>query len=228
LRQALGERLELPAIPGELARQIALLKSGLGDAGGKPPRDRMREAVAEFWRSGTCANVSMARLSCFGVIERFWPDRPALIEDSEAFLKLLRAVDGFSTEPRSFRRCYRGLLHCYFTFDPKFEAASPTVVANCRRLREFLDARIEAIAVKGYEPEWATTLREHRNLLTTEPVRRYAAAALKGDMEEFSQVRRAVEIADTSWVVRELLLAQVQWATELRIPAIVNSVSTRT
>lgn len=215
LRQAFGSPFELPVVPGELSRQISLLERSLGGGGGGgPPRDRMREAVAAFWESGRCGTVAVARLVCFGAIERFWPARPALIEDAQAFLKLLRDLDDFASAPRALRRCYRGLVHCYFAYDPEAEDVPQSAVSNWRKLREYLDARLEAIRVLGFEPEWTVALREHRNLVTEEPVSRYAESALRGDMVAFSRVCQAVEIADTSWVVRRLVLAQVEWATE--------------
>jgi hypothetical protein len=172
----------------------------------------MREAVANFWKYGRFSNVGEARLTCFGAIERFGLHQPALIDDASAFPRLLDQIDGFSPNPRRFRRCYRGLVHCYFTYDPDTSGTPTTGRENWERLQKYLDAKFEYVRTEGYEPAWVVGLETHRDLLTAEPVQRYAAAALRGDNSQFCDACEAVEVSETSWLVRRLVLAQVATA----------------
>ena len=217
LQKILGKVLEMPDVPSQLPQQIAHLRVWLRGAGsGRPPRDRMREAVAAFRQSGQLASLADARLTCFGAVERFVETQPALIEEGQDFPRLLDEVERFADEPRAYRRCYRGLLHTYFVYDPDSQQETRFGRRNWEKLRDYLEARIRSVRADGSQPEWVPAIEEHRNLLGKDPVSRYGESALQGDSSAFNDARTRLEIDEDSWLVRRLVLAQVRAAVEAR------------
>jgi hypothetical protein len=216
LRQSLGRPLMIPVDTRRLDKEAVRLSERLGGAGeAPPPRDRVREAVVEFRATRELSTFWQARLICHGVIEEF-PDVPRpLIEDDKWFLHLLAEVDDLHTEPRAFRRCYRGLLRAYFAFDPDATPSGGAGAASHRRLRSYLKARLGSTRVDGTQCKWVDVLYAHRNLLTEDPVTRYGPAILSGDSSEFDDAREGLEIGPNSWIMRRLVLAQVRAAVGL-------------
>ena len=208
----------MPDAPRELQQQCEQLRKWLGGAGdGRPPRDRMREAVNDFRQTGQFASLADARLACFGAVEHFLETQKPLIEEREAFPRLLNEVDRFSREPRAYRRCYRGLLHSYFSYDPGLNRDEEGA-RNWRRLQEYLGARVQNIHVDGMQPEWVSAIQDHRNLVSDNPVERYGADMLRGDNTAFEEARVKLEIDSDSWVLRQLVLAQVKASTNQTDP----------
>jgi len=214
LRNALSVELERPAVPPALQREIERLEHGMRTGGGRPPSDRMRAAVSLFRSTQDAAGLAEARLVCFGCVEREAPPQPLLIEEERAFPRLLEVVERYVSEPRAFRRCYRGLLHAYFSYDVEAEAVSETGRRNWEALRTYLETRMLAIHVEGTAPEWVETIAEHRNLLTQDPASRYAAALLNGESAELDQIRSRLEISQESWLPRRMVLAQIERAVQ--------------
>lgn len=196
-----------------LDREIGYLSRHLGAVGdSRPPRDRVREAVAEFRATRQLRSAWLAKMVCHGLTESF-PESPRpLIEDDKWFLHTLAGVDDFHAEPRAFRRCYRGLLRCYFAYDVDLHAPESPGAVSHRRLRNYLRERLGSVRVEGTQCRWVDVISEHRNLLTEDPVSRYGAALLREESSEFDEVCAALEIGDASWIMRRLVLAQVQAA----------------
>jgi EH signature protein len=214
IAQALNVSLEPPEIPKMLTDQLKELEQALSGAGaGQPPRDRMREAIERFRRKGEVGTLGDARLICFGCAEQFDPKEPRLIEVPRSIPTLLESVDRYSQEPRSFRRCYRGLLHVYFAYDGDGEATQAAGRENWRELRSYLNAKHAAIRVEGMQPEWAEAIGTNPNLLTADPASPYARDLLNGDAEEVNQIKSRLEIQEGSWLMRRLILAQIITAT---------------
>jgi hypothetical protein len=63
------------------------------------------------------------------------------------------------------------------------------------------------------QPEWAEMIEDHADLLTEDPVSRYARKLLEGDPEEVNQIKSKLEIQDGSWLMHRLILAQIAAAT---------------
>jgi hypothetical protein len=215
LSEALGQTLEFPEIPTLLEKELEQLRRMVAAAGALvPPRDRMREAVENFWRYGEFQSLIEARLVCFGCADRFAGAKPALIEDRRAFPRFLGAVDQYSQTPRPFRRCYRGLLHAYFSYDGEGQGTSDVGRENWRELRTYLQDREPAIRVSGPQPDWAETIQGNTNLLTADPASRYAQKLLEGDTSEVDQLRARLEVNAGSWLMRKLILAHITLACE--------------
>src|SRR6185312_14359718 len=124
IADALSLELSAPAIPATLEQELKNLHRMVGAVGAaRPPHDRMKEAVENFRRERVFKSPAEARFACFGSGNRFKAGEPPLIEDERAFPALIRAVDRYCVEPRPYRRCYRGLLHVYFSYDGEAGAA---------------------------------------------------------------------------------------------------------
>jgi hypothetical protein len=227
LTRALGVEIEPPGVTPELAQVIAELREHARiAAASRPPRDRQQEAVQYFKLNRALLNVNMARCVCFGSIERFHRSDIPLIEESSAFLRLLDLIDEYRSEPRKFRRCYRGLLHSYFGYDSERPDTPDAGKINWVRLRDYLHERRNAIRTDGIPPDWVAAIQEHPNLTTDEPVRRYAPALLNGGSEIVDYLRACLDINDDSWLMRKLIIAQIKEAvkeTDSRFKSLVQS-----
>jgi hypothetical protein len=214
LAEALAISFESPPVPKTLDDQLHALRQTLSGAGAqRPSRDRVHEAIARFRQTQKLIRPADARLVCYGCAERFSAGEPPLIEDPAAIATLLQSVDQYAREPRSFRRCYRGLLHVYFTYDGEGDATGDAGRDSWRALRTYLSVRRSAIRVGGLQPEWVETIESNPDLLTADPVGRYTARLLDGDTAEVDQIKLRLDIQDTSWLMRRLIIAQIVAAT---------------
>lgn len=191
-----------------------ILLQMLGGAGGnRPPKDRMREAVLEFRKSNQLQDLSTARFVCFGAADRFSNRELPLIEEQDRFPRLLDLVDEFRPEPRGFRRCFRGLLHTYIAYDGEHRDTCDEGRENWRTLREYLHERRRDIVVEGTQPDWVECITQHPNLLTPDPASRYAPDLLQGRKETVEEIRSRLDVSDHHWLMRRLILAQIEHAT---------------
>lgn len=215
LARALSLGVQPPSVTPELAQVIEELRELARSWGASsPPRDRLHEAVQYFKANRTFPTLNMARCVCFGSIERFDRSDIPLIEESSAFLRLLDLVDEYALEPRQFRRCYRGLLHSYLGYDGERPDTPDAGRENWRRLRDYLHERIGAIRAKGTQPDWVEAIQQHSNLTTHDPVRRYAPELLNGNNEVVYYLRACLNVSDDSWLMRKLILVQIEEATK--------------
>lgn len=200
--------LQPAGVPAVLQREIEQLRRVLSRGGAdRPSTDRLRQAVLRFLDTGELPDFAATRAVCFGVTERF--DRAPLIEDRERFPRVLDGADRYRPEPRRFRRCYRGLLHAYFAYDGERADAPTSGRRNWSALRDYLHERRRDTRVEGFRPEWSEAIDEHPNLLTDTPVDRYGPDLLEDRTEVVDQIRKRLEISDTSWLMRHMVLARI-------------------
>jgi hypothetical protein len=220
LRRRLAEinlvegRIALPVDLSRIRSEVRLLQSHLAKGGGSgpgAPRDRVREAVASFASTGELHDPRTARLTCWGTLLDWEKGRAVLIEDEHLFPRLLDRVDRYRLEPRPFRRCWRGLLDGYLSYDPAAAGAQ-----NWHLLRSYLHDTGGALQAGGVDPDWVKAIGGHPNLLSEEPCRRYGPALLAGEHEEVEQVCADLGITGASWFRRGLVDAQVEATVELR------------
>lgn len=179
-------------------------------AGATPPPNAVADAVRGFLTRQEFAKLRDARYVCFGCADRIGENNYRLIEDERRFPRLLDCIDKYQAAPRPFRRCYHGLLHGYFSYDPEGDDAEPTGKKNWTLLRTYLDERNGRIRVPGAaEPDWVDAMGRNRDLLTDRACDEYGREALDGDSSRFEKTCDDLEIADKSWVVRKFVLAQL-------------------
>ena len=175
--------------------------------------DLQLEAVQRFWMSMRIDSLRDGRLVSFGMCLPNVPQGQSIIEDSSRFPALLQGVDRWLPEPKKFRRCYQGLMSNYFAYDAHTPSTSPIGKENWITLRSYLNEHSKYITDAGDCPEWVTCILEHRTLFGNAPCEPYAAAMLRGESEQIDNLRVRLCIDDTSWFVRDLVIAQIKAAT---------------
>ena len=215
------------AIEGEIGK----LRKWLGGEGaGRPPQDVSRAALRDFVSRRDLPTLRLAMLTSFGCMDPFDDCKDGLISDAELFPVFLHRVDDYCGNPRALRRCYSGLLHAYFLYDPA--KGPPSGETNWGLLRNYLVGRLTFISTKGFQPPWVDTLLRNREVLGEDPGAHYGKELFQGRSERFDQVCKDLAITDASWLVRRVVLGQIEAATnaadgEFRkaIPALLDLLS---
>lgn len=189
-------------------RQLRALLGGAGAGAGVAP-DRLREQVALFRETGRLPDVRAARFVCWGTTLADQRE-PALIEDRERFPVLIDEVDSYRTDRRPYRRCWRGLLNGYLSYDP--DAGRDPGRRNWGILREYLNDNLPGLDRGTRTPDWLATVDDHANILGEDPCGRYGAELLEGDGEVLVPLRRDLSISDDSWMMRRIFDAQIEAA----------------
>jgi hypothetical protein len=201
---------ELSILEDELPRLRVWAGAGTGMEA--LPVDHLAPAVRAFRESGTLKGIGHARLVCYGCTSEI--DSKKLIEEPARIAALLEYVDRYRYFPRPFRRCYRALLDAYFAYDPD-ESGSEEGREGWREVWVFLERRKNLLETPGSDPEWVSALLENRNVLTRDPTSRYGMAALRGNYTAFDAMRARLGIADESWLMRRLVLSELEAALQL-------------
>lgn len=177
--------------------------------------DRILDALHAFEQDGYVSGLRQARLICYGCTQPFGTPPQRLIEHSKLFAILLEYVDRHHYRTRIFRKCYRGLLNCYFSYDP----ASPDSLAegrdNWETLRQFLDRRKDCLATPGYTPAWVGALSDHANVLDRDPCKPYKLEELEKNLGVFEDLRERLDIGNDSWLIRRIVISHVRDAIAL-------------
>lgn len=194
----------------ELDGHIARLKKRVSASDhASPPRKHLEDAIRRFKMEGHLASFREAYLVSHGTLIAL--DRqPPIIEDTDRLPVLLKGVDQYQTQQRCFRRCYQGLLLGYFAYDPDDAQRPPSGRQNWLHLRRYLNDRSRKVLGDRHNPRWAIVLQEHLNLFSHDPCGRYGEDLLTGRRDAVDELRNEIRIADRSWFMRKLYLAQVR------------------
>ena len=181
-------------------------------------RDLLYAAVRKFWGKPKFETLKDARLVSFGLCVPSSSSGPSIMEDRRRFLAVLDDSTGVGQwgEPRWYRRCYQGLICSYFTYDAKVKQAPAVGKQNWGDLRDYLRGHIRNIVDQKNNPDWVTLAVENQQLFGGTPCSAYAAEVLSGDMSMVDRICENLGILKSSWFHRELLLSQIQQATELK------------
>lgn len=199
-------------IDKEISKLEKIVKNGGSD---NVPKDRIVDALLTFFKTQSIKDISQARLVCYGLVQKI-NQKTSLIENRQGLVLLLDYVETYKEKTRPFRRCYKGLLNNYFIFNPKDKNISQEAKLGWADLKEFLYDHRNRLSTNELNPEWVETLIKHENLLQENPCSKYGLEALKGDRSVFDEIRNKLEIQDDSWVVQELVNAQVDSAVKLK------------
>lgn len=193
---------------------LAMNRRAKARTGSRIPEDRRLEMVRHFWQT---LEIHSFREACLLAWSLCTPHRlggPCILEDLPHLDKLLNAIDEWRGQPRYYRRCYRGLVMGYFSYDSFGPKANPQGQRNWRKLRDYLSAHVSCISDNdGLTPEWATTTARHRQLFTDDPYGPYVESTLRGDTRLIDHLRQQLSIDQDSWFLRELVLGQVAAST---------------
>lgn len=177
--------------------------------------DHQLDAVRRFWESQEISSFRDAYLLSWGLCLPHRPSGPCVLEDRPRFQRVLDGVDGWTDQPKAYRRCYQGLVKSYFTYDALQTTAASTARNNWKLLREYLGDRNHLIRDERANPDWVDAAISNRKLFAENPCDPYVDALLRGDARLIDHLCEQLGIAKTSWFLRELLLAQVRGATKL-------------
>lgn len=197
----------------------SLQKHNKAGSGASVPEDLLYAAVRKFWEKPKFETLKDARLVSFGLCVPNSSSGPSIMEDRRRFLAVLddsTGVGQWRDEPRWYRRCYQGLMRSYFTYDTKVKQAPDVGKKNWGDLRDYLDRNIRNIVDQKNDPDWVTLAVENQQLFGDAPCSPYAADVLSGDMNTVVHICENLGILKSSWFHRELLLSQVQQATQFK------------
>ncbi|MDP3333948.1 MAG: EH signature domain-containing protein [Methylococcaceae bacterium] len=214
----------IPDLSAEMARTTQCLKAEYGDISrGAGDQQGIATAVIGYLKNHHLLTYRDIKHVCFGVSSPYGAPLTRVIEHKTLFAKLLKEVELLQPEPRKFRRCYQGLLKGYFRYRG-LQTDDINGRKNWLALREFLAQHCKALNKQKPVMEWSQALYEHRNLLADNPCKPYGKAMLAGDMSVIEELKDRLGVDDDTWVMNELILAQVQAATTLNDPEFVLQV----
>lgn len=180
----------------------------------KVPEDHQLEAVKRFWDRQEVQTFRDAYQLSWALCVPHRPGGPCVMEDRPRFKRVIDAVGTWKSRPNAFRRCYQGLVKSYFTYDAFGDDVPPVGRQNWKLLRGYLQENVRAILDKQVNPDWATTAVGNRKLFGEEPCAPYVDGLLHGDNGAINHLCEQLGIAQTSWFLRELVLAQIRVATD--------------
>lgn len=223
----LGPELVIHSYPcTELEEQEAALTTRLKgrDANIKPPMDAIIEAVELFRQTGRFRNSRDAKLVSFGCEASIGRSQYRLIEDTEKFPLVLRGVEGFRKHRPVFRGCYKGLLETYLSYHPDEHEGKHGGRLNWTNLREWLRANlISAQEPAGVDVAWVSEIKDNPALFSNNPVQAFGRELLDGAEASFARFKQAVGIKETSWLIGQLVLQQVDIAGKAGNPTLTRS-----
>lgn len=173
------------------------------------PRDLQVEAVRKFWLKGEFDSMREARLVCFGLAVCAWNDRRCLMEDPERLDAVLSGLHEWEPQPRSFRKCYQGLLRSYFDYDGLGRDAPTNGKNSWLRLQTYLREKAKLLKLPAGNPDWVECVLANKGLFSENPCATYAKDLLDGREDKVKQVRELLGISDATWFTRELVLSQI-------------------
>ena len=180
-----------------------------------PSGDRIADALRIFEQNRYVSGLRQARLICYGCTQPFGMPPQCLIEHSQLFNILLEYVDRHSYRTKAFRKCYRGLLNGYLSYDPHGADSLAGGRHNWEALRKFLDKHKGNLETTGYNHAWIHALSAHHNLLGVDPCKPYHLENLEENLSVFDDLRERLEISDDSWIIRQIVFSQVRGAIAL-------------
>ena len=182
----------------------------------KPTEDAVVRAMRAFARNGHFERPRDARYVSFGCAQhlRVGVESYCLLEDSRRFPKLLdQLTSTYGEQPLAFRRCYQGLLHSYFHYDPYQDNCPATGRENWSQLQAYLRDNAGGLrSTNRYDPDWVNAILAHREFFQEDACREFGRKALVGDTAEFDRLREQLSVHEASWVTRLFVLAQVEAA----------------
>ncbi len=172
------------------------------------PLQTIELALRYYQQYRSLNGLRQIQMVCQGVTQHV--EGRAVIENDEAFEKLLQYVDYYRGHRRAFRRLYRALLDGYFSYDVNVPDADPVGRENWQKLRKFLAGYLDSFVVTEFSPDWLVTLHSNPDLLEDNPGLSLDSAVLQGEWTVFNEVRECLGLDAGSWLVRRLVMSPVR------------------
>ncbi|MFZ3018028.1 MAG: EH signature domain-containing protein [Gallionella sp.] len=174
----------------------------------------IEQALGTYRENNYLKGLRQIRLVCYGCTQVL-DGGYRLIDNREPFEQLLLYAGRYGNRPGSLRKLYRGLLSCYFAYDPYAQEATPSGRSNWEKLREFLGKHLESLQTRGFTPDWIAALNRHPSLLGADPCRPYEQLVFDGDWSAFDELRERLEIGADSWLVRRMVMTPIETAANM-------------
>ena len=196
-----GDALEMQ---GERIRLQEWLRASSGLEKFPPPT--IERALRNFRQYKYLTGARELLLVCQGCTEG---GSDALIENREAFARLLDMAGRYCDRRRIFRKLYRALLGSYFSRDPAVAGSAGR--GNQEKLRTFLADHLDSFPITEFSPDWLVMLKRYPGLLGDDP----AGSLLKFDWPAYREIVKRLELGSDSWLVRELVMSSVMAAIQM-------------
>lgn len=142
--------------------------------------------------------------------------RGITVLESNYFDDLLQKYESDAYSGDLWRLTWYSLLNSYLTFDLS-RTKSDAGMKGFAKLRQLLNRTWPSIDKQSGNqivPDWVRILREENQLLSDNPVDKYAQDFLDGKTEHIKAVAENLGIPATSWFWQELVLGAVRHATQ--------------
>lgn len=169
--------------------------------------DRIQIALQQYNNAGFVRDLRQARLLCYGCTQAYTERGDRLLENRKQLDGLLQYISQRAAT-RSFRKCYRGLLNAYFSYDSEAPSVRGNGKSNWALVRDFLQKHQPSLTVSGHIPEWIHALNRHHNLLSGDPCAPYRDTSEY--IERFEAARVEMNIGADSWLVRTFVQTHIQ------------------
>lgn len=186
-----------------------------GRSPSRVPEDIQLDAVRRFWQCQEVQGFRDAYLLSWGLCLPHRPHGQCILEDQPRLKCVLDGVDSWQSRPSAFRRCYHGLIKSYFTYDALSESSPIVGRNNWKLLRDYLRKNVSHIHDTRLNPDWVETASGNQQLFGEQPCDPYAETLLRGDSSAIDRLCEHLGIDKASWFLRELVLAQINKATQL-------------
>ena len=186
-----------------------------GYAKAKPNRDDAYAAAREFlrgvelddWKRDLVASVLAEPIPAAG---------NELVLASLKFKSLLKKYEAEVEAGELWRLTWHGLLTSYFSFNPvEANAMATNGWVHLRELLERTWTQMSRQSGQGVVPDWVTVLRGDAEVLTKNPVDKYASQYLNGNTAQVDRLKADLGIPQSSWFWHQLVLSAVRSATKL-------------
>lgn len=179
---------------------------------GNLPEDRMQDALGRFWEGMEVRDFRDAYLLSHALSTPYRGTNTCAMDDAGRFDRILAGADSWVGRPNLYRRCYRGLVHNYFSYGSFPDRVSETGRKNWSALRQYLYDRNGVIQAERFNPPWVQVALDNRQLFTADPVGPYVAKVMQGDYATIDSLKEHLGIEQSSWFFRQLILSQIRQA----------------
>lgn len=174
--------------------------------------DLLLQAVKAFWVDSKLHSIRQARLVSFSLTLPVHLSGQCLMDDVNRFGCLLDSLNRLRDRPLDYRRCYRGLLHSYFSYDAHGDEVSDAGRMNIRALRQHLHENHALLNCGRIVPDWVHAVAENLHVFGDDPCAPYAKVVLEGGPSTINELCERLGITKASWFWRELVMAQIRWS----------------
>ncbi|OZI74250.1 EH signature domain-containing protein [Bordetella genomosp. 12] len=200
-----------PALIENRARDAEQLFQGYAKA---RPRKEDAYAAARAFIRGQPLDAWQRDLVACAVAVPIHEQSGAMMLGTKRFPTLLASYEAEAEHGDLWRLTWHGLLYSYFNFN--VEAGNDELTrTGWESLRAFLERTwplINRQAGENLVPDWVHVLRKEAQVLTTEPVEKYASAYLRGETEPTERLAADLGIPPSSWFWHTLVLGAVKCA----------------